>query len=132
LNGWIKVGFLLADVGFFVEFLWKTSFYAFFGKKYCFRAPKIPNSGMGNPNLRTDFLFYVDLYVDRRSKKWGNVFLLLKGSISGIYWLAKIDLLWNLKYRVGQCKPGIYWLNKIDLLWNLKYGEASVNLEFID
>jgi hypothetical protein len=34
-------------------------------KNTAFRATRTPNSGMGNPNLRIEFLFHVDLYVNR-------------------------------------------------------------------
>jgi hypothetical protein len=36
------------------------------GKNTALRTPRTPNSGMENPNLRKEFLFYVDLYVNQR------------------------------------------------------------------
>jgi hypothetical protein len=42
---------------------------AILGKNTALRAVSNPNSSMENPNLRTEILFYVDLYVNQRSKK---------------------------------------------------------------
>jgi hypothetical protein len=42
---------------------------AFLGKNAALRAVSTPNSNMENPILRTEFLFYVDLYVNMRPKK---------------------------------------------------------------
>jgi hypothetical protein len=39
------------------------------GKHTALRTGSTPNSGIGNPILWTEFLFYVDLYVNQRSKK---------------------------------------------------------------
>jgi hypothetical protein len=39
---------------------------AFLGKSTTLRARSTPNSGMVNPILRTEFSFYVDIYVNRR------------------------------------------------------------------
>ena len=39
---------------------------AILGKNIALRAPTTPNSSMGNPILRTEFLFCVDLYVNQR------------------------------------------------------------------
>jgi hypothetical protein len=41
---------------------------AILGRNIVLLAPRTSNSGMENPILRTEFLFYVDLYVNQRSK----------------------------------------------------------------
>jgi hypothetical protein len=42
---------------------------ALLGKNIALRATIAPNSDMENLNLRTEFLFYVNIYVNQRSKK---------------------------------------------------------------
>jgi hypothetical protein len=39
---------------------------AFFDKNTALQVPRTPNSGVENPNPRTEFLFYIDLYVNQR------------------------------------------------------------------
>jgi hypothetical protein len=39
---------------------------AFLGKNTALRTPITSNSSMENPILRTEFLFYIDLYVNQR------------------------------------------------------------------
>jgi hypothetical protein len=45
---------------------------AFLAKSITLLALITPNLRMENPILRTEFLFYVDLYVNRRSKNEGK------------------------------------------------------------
>jgi hypothetical protein len=47
---------------------------AFFGKNTALRAGSTSNSGMENPNLRTEVLFHINIYVNREPKSERNLY----------------------------------------------------------
>jgi hypothetical protein len=79
---------------------------AILGKNTAFRAT--PNSGMENPNSRTEFLFYVNLYVNLK-KSEGNFFFLTKVSINVI---PGITHLISTKSGFFECKNFIQGVRK--------------------